>query len=92
MIAVHIEMSKEKGLLLVIYKQHSREGIYGIEVKPKDLDDALERGICYKVTLDSLVKVEEVRVEEEEEPQAVKKAVESFNPFTGDPEQWKEIE
>lgn len=58
--AINFEVSKQRGLTLIIYDDGSGEGLYGIKIPPKDLEAKLEKGVSYKVSIDSLFKVEEI--------------------------------
>lgn len=67
MIVAQVEVSRKFGFVLVIYNAPKTEPIYGVRIMPRDLDEALEKGISYKVKLDNLVSIEELKTGEIEE-------------------------
>ena len=63
MIVTHVEVSKEKGFLLVVYKE-SGQAIYGIEIKPELLEEKIQQGLKYKIRLDAVFNIEEIDANE----------------------------
>lgn len=60
MTSVYIEVSLENGFVLAVYNEGEDEPIFGKTIPVVGLEDEIAKGIRYKVTLDSIVKVEEL--------------------------------
>ncbi len=67
MLVAQVEVSRRFGFVFVVYNAPKTKPIYGVRIMPRNLDEALEKGINYKVSLDTLVSIEELKTGEKEE-------------------------
>lgn len=57
---IGIEVSAENGFLIAIYDEGSGKGVYGLEIPPSELEEAIIKGIRYKISMESMFNVQEL--------------------------------
>lgn len=60
MLVCHLQIDKKDGLILAVYKEPSKDPIYGVRITGANIEEALEKGIKYQWRMDALFRIDKI--------------------------------